>query len=261
MNILNIIGNASIAEIFSAVAWFSAGLIGAQILRVIRKRRALFTYHAVHNRVAMSAEDAIYGRVKVTWNENPVAHLFLSSIELTNQSARDFSDMTIKVFAANTDLLTQNTTNIGTTQPVDFTKKYQQAIDVPDGMQPTESQFHLWNSGREYFVPVINRGQKLQFAFLNAPKSDEGPAIWLEIVHKGVKCKYREDQPLFHGEHQGRSKLAGIAINFAFAIYMMVFLKDSPATILLAFVLGLTVLWSGTYTIKVYRKMRTWLIG
>ena len=63
------------SKIFIAIASALGGIIVAVITQCLLNKRGLFTYYVFHSRVGLSAEDAIYGSVKVTWNENPVSHL------------------------------------------------------------------------------------------------------------------------------------------------------------------------------------------
>ena len=59
------------------VALFSTGL-GAFLMFLIQKivnKRGLFTYVVQHNKVGVSADDAVFGSVRVTWNNNLIPHL------------------------------------------------------------------------------------------------------------------------------------------------------------------------------------------
>ena len=157
----------------------------------ILNKRGIFSYNVFHNRVGISTEDAIYGSVKVTWNENPVAHLYLSTVELTNQSMKDYESVVVRIYTSNTQLLTQRTEIAGTTRLIDFSEDYKKEIAVREGDRPSDSQFNLFRSQRDYFVPTMNRGQILRFQFLNAAISEHQPNIWVDVLHKGVKCKFR----------------------------------------------------------------------
>lgn len=77
--------------IFVAIASALGGIIITLITRSLLNKRGLFTYRVLHDRVALSAEDAIYGSVKVTWNDKPVRNLYLSTVELTNESTKDLT--------------------------------------------------------------------------------------------------------------------------------------------------------------------------
>lgn len=62
---------------------------------------------------------------------------------------------------------------------------------MDDGQQPTERQINTYHHSREFLIPVLNRGQKLLVRFLvTAPNAPQGPAIWMESLHPGLKLKY-----------------------------------------------------------------------
>ena len=143
-----------------------AALLGGIVTIITQRllnRRALFTYSVLHNQVGLSAEDAVYGSVQIAWNNNPVDHLYLSAVELTNQSTKDFESVTVCAFTNNTMLLGAKTEVVGTTRVLKHTDDYQKQIEVAAGEQPTDSQFNLYRHQREYIIPTMNRGQDSPF--------------------------------------------------------------------------------------------------
>jgi len=249
------------SKIFISIASLLGGIIVTIITQHLLNRRGLFTYHVFHNRVGLSTEDAIYGSVKVTWNENPVAHLYLSTIELTNQSMKDFESVVVRAFSNNTKLLSQRTEIVGTTRLIDFTEEFKNIIAVAAGNEPTEAQFHLFSSQREYFVPTINRGQMLRFQFLNAAISEDQPEIWLDVLHKGVKCKFRVARNLFLGVPQPEAVLAGTLVGFVAVSFVIAYAESVPFAAILPFFLGWLVLLPGAFTVRAFRKVRDWFAG
>ena len=73
------------------------GFLLSQLTTKIANRRALFTYSVHHSRVGISTDDVIFGSVRVTYNGNPVSNLFSSTVELVNQSMRDFENITVRL--------------------------------------------------------------------------------------------------------------------------------------------------------------------
>lgn len=249
------------SKIFIAIASALGGIIVAVISQYLLNKRGLFAYYVFHNRVGLSAEDVIYGSVKVTWNENPVAHLYLSTVELTNQSMKDFESVIVRVFTNNTMLLSQRTEIVGTTRFIDFTEEYKKEIAVAEGSQPTNAQFDLFRRQRDYFVPTMNRGQMLRFQFLNAALSEDQPTIWLDVLHKGIKCKFRIAKNQILGVPQPEAALAGTLVGLAAVVFVIVYAESVPFAALLSFLIGWLVLVPGAYTVKALRKVRDWLAG
>lgn len=237
------------------------GIIGTIIAQRWLNRRSLFTYSVFHSQIGLSAEDAIYGSVQITWNGNLVNPLYLSTIDLTNQSAKDFESVMVRVFTDNTVLLTQKTIVVGTTRVVEFADEYKQQIAVGEEGLPTEYQIDLHSRNRDYIVPTMNRGQTIRFEFLNAAESDEEPQIWLDVLHKGVNCKFRLWQDQFKGVPQPTAVLVGNLVGACVIVPMLFYVEGSPIPIILSYVLGVCVLLPGTYAIKVYRRIRNWFVG
>ncbi len=60
------------------------------LIQMIVNKRGLFTYVVRHNKVGMSTDDAVFGSVRVTWNNSLIRNLYLSIIELNNESQKDY---------------------------------------------------------------------------------------------------------------------------------------------------------------------------
>ena len=246
---------------FIAIASACGGVIAATLIQIWLNKRALFTYYVFHNQVGLSTDDAIYGSVKVTWNDNPVARLYLSTVELINESTKDFESVAVRIYTNNTLLLTQRTELSGTTRNIEFTDEYKQEILVSEGSQPTDSQLELYRRRRDYIIPIMNRGQKIRFELLNAAKTEEQPAIWLEILQKGINCKFRISQRLFMGVPQPTAALVGSVIGFIGICVILYYVNNFWLAGLLSYVIGLLVLFPGAITVKTYRRIRNWFTG
>ena len=95
-------------KILIAMSSAIGGMIIAVFTNQLLNRRGRFRYSVSHARIGVSTDDAIFGSVKVTWNDNMIANLYLSTVELVNDSMRDFENVAVKAFSNNTDLLTEN---------------------------------------------------------------------------------------------------------------------------------------------------------
>lgn len=249
------------SKIFVGLASAIGGIIIAVVTQYLLNKRGTFTYTVFHTRVGLSAEDAIYGSVKVTWNEHPVAHLFLSTIELANQSMKDYESVVVRVFSSNTMLLSQRTEIVGTTRLIDFTEDYKKELAVPPGSQPTNSQFDKFRCQRDYLAPIMNRGQILRFQFLNAAKSEDQPTIWLDILHKGVTCKFQIPQTQILGVPQSEAVIAGTLVGLLATGLVIAYVTSLPLAALFSFLIGWLVVVPGAYTVKALRKFRELLAG
>lgn len=61
---------------FLGIASGFGGVILTLLTQYILNKRGLFNYSVRHDRVSVSADDAVFGSVRVTWNGNPVGNLF-----------------------------------------------------------------------------------------------------------------------------------------------------------------------------------------
>ena len=139
-----------------------AAIIGAILSLVVQRilnKRGIFTYFVQHYQIGESTDDAVFGTIQVTWNERPVSNLYLSTIELKNESLKDYEDVVVKVFTNDTYLWTEKTEIVGTTQYLRWTAEFAAELSVEQGKQPTETQWDLYRRERKYIVPVMNRGQ------------------------------------------------------------------------------------------------------
>ena len=140
-------------------------------------------------------------------------------------------------------------------------KEYKDKIEVKEGDIPTDVQFNLYSGERDYFIPTMNRGQVLRFDFLNAAISDGQPNLWLEILHKGVKCKYMVAQKLVFGVPQPLAAVVGTIVCLILIALILPYINSVAAASSVSFILGLTVLIPGAYSIRFLRIFREWLGG
>jgi|TARA_B100000315_G_scaffold181369_1_gene170246 hypothetical protein len=249
------------SKLFIAITSALVGIAFSVITQKWLNKRALFTYYVFHNQIGQSTDDQIYGSVKVTWNDNPIARLYLSTVELINESTKDFESVYVRVFTNDTLLLTQRTELSDTTRALDFTEEYKQELFVPEGNQPTDPQLELYRRRRDYLIPTMNRGQKVKFELLNAAKTKEQPTIWLEILQKGINCKYRIAHQLFIGVPQPTAALVGSAIGFVVIGFILFYINNIWLAGILSYAVGMTVLIPGAYAVRIFRKIRDWFTG
>ncbi|MFM4848430.1 hypothetical protein [Aeromonas rivipollensis] len=252
MNLLDIIQNQHLPIIFGGLAGVGTSWLTQRVLN----KRGIFSYFVNHQKLGMTANDAVFGSVAVTWNNNQIQHLYLSTIELKNESLNDYEDVLVKAYSGDTTLLSERTQILGTPNMIFWSKNYQDKLKVEPETQPTEYQSNLYSSEREYCIPVFNRGQSIQISYLNSGKTDAMPSIWLDVPIKGVKLKFRPPQNQFLGVPQPRAALVGGLIGFLIVLPLMISINITWISSLLSLIYGIFVLIPGAYTIKVIRKIR-----
>lgn len=237
--------------LFGVVTSISGVIIGV-VAKSLLNKRGLFSYYVTHDRVGISADDVAYGSVKVTWNDNPIAHLYLSTIVLVNKCMKDYDSVEVQVYTNNTNLLTETTSIIGTPKIIHQTEKYREKLTIPVGSEPTKVQSQIYFREREYIVPTMNRGQEVKFQFLNSAHSEEQPAIYLDILHKGVVCKYQTPETQILGVSQTKAALVGTIVCLITVAIIIFHIEDITQVALYSFFLGLLAVIPGAYIIKLY---------
>ena len=228
-------------------------------IQLIRNKRGLFAYSVQHERIGISGSDNSLGSVVVTWNDTPVPRLYVSTVELKNASLKDFENVLIRVFTNDAALLTDTTHMVGTTHAIHWTPEFAQFLKVEPGDQPTSEQKERYSKRRDYLMPTMNRGQVLRLTFLIVPVTDENPNLWLDIVHKGAKLKFRVRQEELLGIPQRAAGLAGAALSaivYGFAVWQM----DSVwAAAGLCLLFALVAPIPGALLLKLFRSTRNWI--
>lgn len=241
-----------------------SGVLGVTLTLITQRilgKRGLFTYFVRHTQVGVSSDDRIFGTVRVTWNDNPVGNLYSSTVELRNDSLKDYDNVTVRVFTNDTKLLTERTEIVGTTHNLSWTDEFSERLAVRTGTIPTSDQQSLVAAQRDYVIPTMNRGQVVRLSFLNAASSDKQPSLWLDILHKGVKLKFRVPPKEFLGIPQPAAVVVGAAIGCIFLGLVIWLVNTVWIAALLCLLYGLLVMLPGALAIKLWSKFRDLLGG
>ena len=174
-----------------------------------------------HNRVGVSADDAVFGTVGVNWNDNVVPNLYSPTVELRNESLADSQNVVVRVFWNDTRLLSEHANLMGTTRTLEWREEFSRRLPVQPGTQPTAGQMVLYGHQHEYAVPTMNRGQVVCLTFLNAPDGEAQATTWLDIVHPGVKTRFRVPHQQFLGTPQPIAALIGAALGVPFLLVVV----------------------------------------
>ena len=235
-DIAALVDSKTILSLLSAIG----GAVLTSLIAVIRNRVKKLEYTVAHERIAFSSSDPIFGAIQVTWQGNNVTDLYSSRVEIFNDGNKDLTKITLKVFTAGTVLLSEKTEIVGTTQILQWTPAFKQQLAVPQGNQPTQQQFAIYNHSREYDVPVWNRGSKLVMTYLTqaAPNSN-GPEVWVELIYEGVELIFRPSVPSVHGVPQRIALWSGLLLSIAVVGLSSVFINDVWIAALLCMVVGL----------------------
>src|SRR5690554_3168155 len=129
MTILEILKSEYLSIIFGGIA----GLATAWLTQRVLNRRGVFSYFVYHNKIGVSSNDPIFGKVSVTLNYSPNQHLYLSKIEFKNESLNDYENVVIQTYTDDTKLLNESTHVVDSPKILELTEDYKQKIRVNEG--------------------------------------------------------------------------------------------------------------------------------
>jgi hypothetical protein len=237
------------------VATFLGGFAVANVIGLLRNRVRTLTYTVTHNRIGLSADDQIFGVVKVSWQNVELNNLWMSTAALENQSTRDYTKFEIVAYTGpDTKLLTAIAKIINTPNALIHTDAFANAVAVPAGAQPTAQQWEFWSHRREYKVPVLNRGQRIELTYLTTvlPPAPS-PTVLLDIVHEGVRLEYQPNVPLTHGVPLKKAAGAGLVACIGIVLLAGFLVSQPWLAALIGAVAGVFGQTLGAYCYKVYR--------
>ena len=242
----------------AAVVGAAVGTISTWLAQYFSSQRGLFTYLVEHFPVGLSLSDPALGTITVNWNGNSVNKLFLSTMQLKNNSFRDYENVQVRVYTGDAIILTDSTEIIGTTRVLKWTDEFLEMMLLK---HKSEAEMRITSSRREYEIPTMNRGQEIRFTILNTPAGNNNPTLWIDILHKGIKIKYSVPQNETLGVPTALAAVYGFVLSVIFFAVTVSFVDTTWVAAALCTVFGLTATLLGIFTIKAYRHIRSWIGG
>ena len=243
-------------QYISVIAGGLGGIFTAWLTQRVLNRRGIFTYAVTHNRVGITSEDPVFGSVAVTWNQKAIPNLYLSTIDMKNESLNDYENVVVLAYTSDTKLMTEQTQLLETPKILEWSENYKKQLHVEDGNAPTDSQLTLYNGQREYVIPIFSRGQTVKITYLNSAQTASIPSIWLSIVLKGVRLKFRGPQNQVLGVPQGQAAFVGVLIGLAVLVALALLASEPWVIATNAMAYGFIAQIPGAYTIKLLRRVR-----
>ena len=269
-------------EAYSTVLQIGGGAIGGILLLVLKNRRPLLTYSVTHQRIGMTADDAIHGKVEVRYRDSVVHNLYLSVVEIRNRSMRDLENVDIKTYRDSEDtiILTEQTHIEGTLENVNLTGEYEKRItadvewekeirnagtaEEPENAKRLQSDFRYRHGQRHYLIPVFNRGQVAKITYLAVVGPNSTPVIRLTSQTKGVRVKERS-YPVMVAHLWGvpilQAVFAGLVVGACLVSVIIWKVQTLWIAALASFLLGALANLPGVLFMKLYGWMREKLIG
>ena len=162
--------------------------------------------------------------------------------------------MQIKLWCdSDSDIIVANGKKINTIQLLNFTDRFNNVMD--NFRNRGENSFEATTS-REYLVPVLNRGEILEFSCLTTNINGDLPYVSVDCSHSGLKVNYKENPPaLFWNEPQHICAYWGLIITILILVPLMILLESKMAIGLISFFLGAFLIIPGAIIVKLKKKI------
>lgn len=225
--------------LISGISILGGTLLG-NFVAVYRSRIKVLEYTVTHDRIGLSANDAIFGNVRVTWQGHEVTNLYSSVVTVINGTTVDYTNLKLKVYTGATLLLTERTEISGSTHVLSWTPEYATRLSVPADGVATDQQLDLHRHSREYQIPVLNRGQRAVMHFLSTvPNANDGPGVWVDLLHPGAQIQFRQLTPQIHGVPIRMAIAIGLPTSLLVLVGVSLIVDEVWAAATIAMVVGL----------------------
>lgn len=233
---------------------FICFILGAIVMHIwdrFKNRIACLRYTVWHRYLAATADDPRFGSVKVLYNNNPVASLYMTTAIISNENNKDLSNFDINIVCdQDSAILISYGRNTGSLNELEFTDKY---TDLLIKQQP-ENMPQIFGR-RDYKIPVLNRNGKIEFALLITNFKGRQPFITLSCDYPGVKMKYAKVSAELLGESLILSSLWGSILAIFLCVFIIFFISNKVTAVLMATLVSLFASLIGVLFIKTYKAI------
>jgi hypothetical protein len=224
----------------------------------IRSKTKRIQYTVAHNRIALSADDPVFGSVRVMWQGNEMRVLYTSHVRIENSSFKDFTNVSFTIFCGEgNQLLGERTGITGTGQIVEWSDQFRRDMTVPTGQSPTQAQIDRFRRERQYSISVLNRGQVLEFNYLvSVDRADRNPVLVVDMLYPGVSLEFQVMQQLVHGVPVSVALKLGLLLCFVVVGLSSYFVAEAWVAGLLCVIVGLFAQSLGAMVFKAFDWLR-----
>ena len=143
----------------------------------------------------------------------------------------------------------------GSISELEFTENYKNALS-----NLNESNIREIYSMREYKIPVLNRGDTLEFACLTTSTDSQQPTLWIDCEHEGLKMKFKTLPPNYiWNEPQPSCALCGLLSAIIVIPLIMTYVSSVTWVAVWSFLYGAFLILPGVIIYKMYKKIKAQL--
>jgi hypothetical protein len=229
------------------------GILITAVYNKFKNRIVTLRYKVWHSSLGASINDPKFGSVKVLYNESEVTNLFMSTLELKNDSQKDIENFNLDLKCNdNSMILVSRGTKKDSIKELNFTTQFQSLLDTTK-QEEIEKVNNIMRT-RNYNIPILNRGEKIEISMITSNFKRERPYISAEVEQKGIKIKEQGaiQQEIF-GEPLSVCVILGVLISVLILFPVTMLIKNVNLELITACIVGtLSTLW-GLIIIKAYR--------
>lgn len=194
--------------------WAAAGAILAHLWRRYRNRMVALRWQASHHSLATAAQDVVFGTIEVRYNGAVVQNLFLTTVDVQNESSRDLTDVNLNlVFQDGTTIYMAHGAVVGSANVLPFANPFAAELDrflaLPADDPAAGPLGAALSRRRDFCVPVLNRGVSVRIAMLVEASPGRQPFVQLSCDHPGLRLLFQPPRQLLFGVDQRHAALVG----------------------------------------------------
>lgn len=236
-------------KIMIGIITFVFGAVVTHLWDKVRKRIVWLKYTVLHHALGASAQDAKFGSVKLLYNDTPVVNLFMSTIMISNENSSDLSNIDLNIVCDQESLiLISHGRNMASSNELQLTANY--ASLLSNAKQ--ENLGYLFTR-RDYKIPVLNRGDKIEFALVTTNPKGKQPYLTVNCDHAGVKMRQVPKFQELFGEPLPHSALIGAIIAVTLCLPAVCFIESKAVLVGACVGFGLFASLLGVLAIKVWK--------
>lgn len=230
-------------------------LIVTQVWARYRHRSTTLRWRALHQPLAIATRDAQHGTVEVTYNGSPANNVYVTSLELHNDSSVDHENVQIIFMASD---------GCGFLSGVGVIKGCADKL-IPSAapVQPAQtnttnavlaSRTTIGQNRMEFSIPILNRYTTITFMFLTHAVPGRIVNVQLSCLHKGIRTKelrYPQFLPgIIWGESARKATIIGIFVELLVVIWLCFTYPLHWWAFVLVLILGTLTMLYGAVAIK-----------
>jgi len=210
---------------WSPILLLLLGGLLAQLWNRFRARTRRLTWKVWHTPIAIATNDPHWGNVTVQYNNIPVNHVHVTTVELTNDSSEDQKDVAVTLSFQDGigHIITSTGTILGCLGVIPLDPDY---LNLFQGATPQQVQ--ALSTYVIHKIPVFNRRQKARFTLLVVRDDASSPVILASCNHPGVKLEFLPSGLEIDGVPVNLAVGSGLLLTAAVLIFQLRYQRHHP---------------------------------